>query len=92
MSKCKKCGKSIEYLKYYCDKCKKEIVGIKPKKSRNLCSGCNNNYYNNKYIDKNPFGGKGCMSYKTSEVIIKNTYFSKNQVVPNPRWKLSCYI
>ncbi len=92
MTKCKKCGTSIKYLTYYCDKCKKELAGIKPRKSRDLCINCRQEYYNNRYKNKNPFGGKGCMSFETSEVIIKNVYYSKSQVVPNQKWKLSCFI
>ena len=91
MSKCQKCDNGIGYMEYYCLKCKRKLAGSKPKKSRDLCNGCRNTFYNYKYHDKNPFGGKGCMSYKTSKVIIKNIYYSLNQIVPDPRWALSCF-
>jgi hypothetical protein len=84
MTKCKNCGKSIEYLTYHCDKCKREIAGKRPKKSKDLCGGCYMDYYN---TNKN-----GCLSFSNSKVIIKDTYHSKSQVVPNPLWKLNCFL
>jgi len=92
MSKCKKCEIYIENLTYYCSKCKKELAGEKRKKSRDLCVGCRNDFYNHKYQVKNPFGGKGCGSFKTSKVIIMNVYHSLNQVVPIPKWRLNCFL
>ncbi len=90
-NQCTKCGNMIGYMQYYCTKCKKELAGQKPKKSRDMCAGCRNNFYNNKYSEKNPFGSTGCMSYKGATVKIVDFYYHLNQVVPNPRWKLSCY-
>ncbi len=85
MSKCKKCQKAIEYMTYHCSKCRKELAGTRPKKSKTLCSGCRQNWYNQNRE-------KGCLSYKTSKVIIKDVYFSLNQVIPNPKWKLNCFL
>lgn len=91
MTKCKECNSIISYMKYYCSKCKKKLAGLKPNKSRDLCSGCRQDYYNNRYKDGNPFGNKGCMSFKNSKVIIKDVYYSLSQIIPNPRWKLNCF-
>ena len=91
MSKCKQCGKWVGYMEIYCSKCRKELAGTKPRKSRDLCSDCYNNFYNNKYPDKNAFGGKGCMGYKGSEVVIKDVHKSIHSVDPNPKWKLGCF-
>jgi len=92
MSKCEKCGvDGVGYMKYHCYKCKNELAGMKPRKHRKLCYGCINDFYNQKYQSKNAFGGKGCMSYKGNNVVIKDVYFSTSQVVPNPKWKLECF-
>lgn len=92
MSECVKCGaKHIGYMKYRCHKCQKEEAGIKPRKHRKLCRGCVGDFYNQKYPGKNPFGGKGCMTYASNNVIIKQVYYFNSQVVPDHRWKLECY-
>ena len=79
-------------MKFRCFKCQRKAAGsIKPRKHRNLCWGCVNDFYNQKYPGKNPFGGKGCMSYGNANVIIKQVYYSNSQVVPNHKWKLECY-
>jgi len=85
MTKCKKCGISIEYLTYHCEKCKKKIAGIKPKKSKDLCYGCRNNWYNSNREN-------GCYAFEKSKVVIKDVYYSLNQVIPNPKWKLNCFL
>ena len=92
--KCKKCGKvSVGYMKFHCNKCKRKMAGPKPKKSKDLCSGCRNMFYNDKYRNtKNISGTKGCWSYKTSKVVRGNVYYSLNQVIPNVKWKLNCYM
>lgn len=84
MNKCKKCGKEIDYMEYHCSKCRKELAGLKLKKSKYLCNGCGEDWYN-----QNKVGG--CWSYERAKVVLKDVYYSKNQVVPNPKWKLSCY-
>lgn len=90
---CKKtqqCNKSHSWI---CDEF--ELYGIKPqkpKKSKALCSGCMNDYYNSKYHDKNPFGGKGCMSYKTAKVVLKSYPNSLNDRPPwRVEWQLDCF-
>jgi len=91
--KCKKCDGYLSFEEsYYCKKCEKKMAGIKPKKSKDLCSNCYQNFYNNKYRDKkSPFGDKGCYGYRNSKVVIKHVYHSINTVVPSPRWRLSCF-
>ncbi len=89
--KCDKCHIEVGYMDYYCRKCRKKLAGDKPRKSRDLCSNCTQDYYNHRYLSKNPFGGKGCMSYTGSKVVIKNVYHSKNTVVPTPQWRLECF-
>ena len=85
MAKCHKCGeKFIGYMQYHCPKCKRELAGFKPRKSKSLCYDCGENWYN-----QNKKGG--CWSYKSAKVVIKDVYHSLNQVIPNPTWKLSCF-
>lgn len=92
MAKCNRCGnKFIGYMEYYCNSCKDFLAGSKARKHRSLCTGCTQDFYNQKYPDKNPFGGKGCMSYKNNKVVIKKVYYSSSQVVPNIAWKLECF-
>ncbi len=84
VSKCESCGTVVGYMEYHCKKCKKMLAGLKPRKSKSLCSMCRQNWYN---VNKE----KGCWGYKEAKVIIKNVYKSTHQVIPNPEWKLSCF-
>jgi len=85
MTKCKKCGILIDYMYHYCSKCRIKLAGTKPKKSKELCYGCRMDWYNENKE-------KGCLGYNSSKVIIKDVYSSSNQVVPNPKWKLNCFL
>ena len=86
MSKCKKCEKLTSNT-HFCNKCKKEKAGSKPRKSKALCSGCHDTFYENKYRETT-----GCWSYKGSKVVLDDhVYYSSNQLVPNVEWRLSCY-
>lgn len=93
MDKCNRCGnKFIGYVGYYCNSCKDFLAGNKPRKSRDLCNGCTQDFYNNKYRNtKNMSGDKGCMNYKNSKVKIMKVYYSNSQVIPNIAWKLNCF-
>ena len=85
MAECRKCGNSIGYFEYHCSKCINIIAGKKPKKSKKLCNGCYNNWYNQNRKE-------GCLGYKNAEIIIKKVYTHHNQVIPKPTWKLNCFI
>ncbi len=84
MSKCQKCEISVEYLENYCLKCRKKLAGIKPKKSKKLCIGCTNNWYNHNREN-------GCYAYNKAKIVIQYIYHSINQVIPNLKWKLKCF-
>lgn len=61
----------------------KEKIGKKPKKSKDLCKWCREHFYN---IERN-----GCWHYKDAKVIIKEVYWSINDIEPRRMWVLSCF-
>jgi len=62
----------------------KNTIGVKLRKSKDLCLGCYNNYYNQER--------DGCYSYKSATVILKSVWYSSSQRPPwNLEWKLSCW-
>jgi len=69
---------------YYCNKCQKGMAGVKPKKDKRLCWGCQRDWYNKNKKD-------GCYGFKNGKLERKYVYYSLNQVVPNIKWKLSCF-
>ncbi len=91
MSKCKKCGEIISYLKYFCTKCKKEKAGVRLRKSKSLCSGCNQDWYNYNRANRKTKKGEQCSSYKGSKVVRKNVYYSTSTIVPTVEWRLECF-
>ena len=95
MYKCKKCGATVPYLKYFCTKCRKEKAGVRPRKSKGLCSGCNQDWYNHHrphYGDsRKTEKGEQCWSYKGAKVIRKNVYYSSSTIIPTVEWRLSCF-
>jgi hypothetical protein len=59
---------------------------LKPKKSRDLCSGCNNNWYNQNKQGK-------CWSYSSAKVKLQSYPFHLNHRPPwQVRWQLSCFV
>lgn len=95
--KCENCKKiqSCENIGYVCSKFEYPFgkIGLKPKKSKDLCSGCRNNDYNYGSLKERSIGGKGCMSYKGSSVVLKSRPHGINHSPPWPlQWQLSCYI
>jgi len=83
------CNKSRNYVCSDFDLCSEP--GERPKKSRDLCSGCHNNFYNYGRGAKMAIGGS-CMSYGSSSVELKPTPYHINHVPPwPPRWNLSCF-
>lgn len=89
---CLNCGKKGNFsYTYYCNKCKKEMAGQKPRKSRDLCSGCRQDWYNYNRAGRVPNKDEKCWSYTNSKIKLKNVYHSTNTVVPSVRWKLDCY-
>lgn len=57
----------------------------KPKKSRDLCSGCRTDWYNSNVSD-------GCWNYKTSKVVKRSAIYSKSQRPPyGLEYQLSCF-
>lgn len=59
------------------------------KKSKAMCAGCEDDFYN----DKNPYGVKECWSYKTAEVKPR-VQIHVDQPPPyrqKPQKMLSCY-
>lgn len=71
-------------MTFHCKKCREYLAGDKPKKSKNVCIGCINDWYN-----KNK---QGCWSYNNFKIKIKNVYHSKNQIVPDPEWRFECFV
>lgn len=63
----------------------------KPKKSKDLCFGCRNNFYNQD--GKNiSIGKNGCFSYKSATIKLVNNIHSLNQRPPYSLiYRLSCY-
>jgi hypothetical protein len=61
-----------------------------PKKSRDLCSGCENNFYNG----NNDYGVKQCWSYSKNKVV-KKLRIRVDQCPPynkeNTSWMLGCF-
>jgi hypothetical protein len=56
----------------------------KPSKSKSLCIGCHNNFYN---TERN-----GCWSYEEARVTLISYPYSLNQRPPFVQvWKLSCF-
>ena len=84
MSKCKKCGEWVKFMEYYCSKCRKVLAGTKPLKSQDLCAGCRQNWYNHNKE-------RGCWGYKGSKVVIKDVHHDIHSIIPNPKWKLTCF-
>lgn len=78
-------------MEYHCTKCKRDIAGSKPRKSRDLCSGCQQDWYNYNRAGRAATKDEKCWSYGSSKVIIKDVYYSSSQIVPNVAWKLSCF-
>ena len=87
---CQNCKIIQKCNKTHNSKCSEfELCGSKPmrpKKSRDLCSGCNNNWYN---VNKD---GK-CWSYLSAKVILVSR---PNGLRDRPPWrldyKLSCFV
>lgn len=61
--------------------------GPKPSKSRDMCSGCTNDFYNHGPGAKIAIGGS-CMSYKTATVVLK----SCPPLTLRPPWRLNWYL
>jgi len=85
---CENCVKILNCDKTYLGKCTEfELVGEKPKKpkkSKDLCIGCHDNFYNN---ERN-----GCWSYKNAKVVLTSYPYSLNQRPPFIlQYKLSCF-
>ena len=88
--KCQNCVKIQECNKDLNNICKEfKLYGtkpLKPKKSKSLCSGCYNTFYDDKYKDK------GCYGYKLAKVVLESYPFHLNHVPPwHVRWQLSCF-
>lgn len=63
----------------------------KPRKSKSLCSGCRNDYYNYGEGAQKAIGGS-CFSYKTAKVVLESIPFHINHSPPwRLRFKLDCY-
>lgn len=60
---------------------------VKVKKSKELCSGCRENFYNG----NNQYGIKECWYYKSAEVVKKGVYFSLNDIKPTMTTTLNCF-
>ena len=61
----------------------------KPAKTKAMCSGCHNNFYN----DNNPHGVKECWTYKSAKVI-KRRAVHRDERPPwkgTPRWMFDCF-
>jgi hypothetical protein len=62
----------------------------KPKKSKQLCSGCRNDFYN----DHNPLGVKECWSYKKARIIKRMRVGTWEPPPYHPsrmKWFFDCY-
>jgi len=85
---CENCVKIQECEKTHNRKCSDFVLfgdkPEKPKKSKDLCIGCYNNYYN---TERN-----GCWSYKTAKVVLASYPYSLNQRPPFVlHYQLSCF-
>lgn len=86
---CQNCVKIQKCDKSHYHTCKDfELYGEipkKPRKSKELCYSCYNNYYNQEK--------KGCWSYKSAKVTLQSYPFHLNHSPPwQVRYKLSCFI
>lgn len=91
MSSCQNCKDIPSCNKSHNGKCSEfKLYGpkpIRPNKSKALCSGCRNNFYNGYYRNKG-----GCWSYKDAKVKLTS---SPNSLSDRPPWRLeyrlSCF-
>lgn len=63
----------------------------KPKKTKSLCNGCRQDWYNYNRAGRVVKDGEECFSYKDANVIKKDVHYSIHTVNPVKEWRLECF-